>query len=125
MTWRVALVLVASLGSPALAAGGWDEMDAPLVLVALFLTLLMFGLPCVGLGFFLQALMRLRNAVVLLASGFAILAGCGAAYRGLSRTLELAPAFTVFILIFATLFGLGWRAGIWDANRHAKNQKLA
>jgi hypothetical protein len=119
------LVSMASLSSPALAAGGWDDMPTPFFIAMLLWMTLLCGMPCVGLGFFLQGLMRLRNALILLAFGFLFLTSFGAAAWGLARTLELAPVFAAAFLFFAPLFGAGWFAGIWAANRQMKHRQPA
>jgi len=51
---------------------------------------LVFVLASVGLGFFLQALTRLRKALFLLLSGALFVAGSSVQERGYVRTLELA-----------------------------------
>ena len=119
------LVLTAGLSSPALAAGGLDDMPTALFIGILIQMALLIVMPCVGLGFFLQAFIRLRTAVVLLAFGYLFIASCTFADRGVDRTVELTPLFALASLFFALLFGAGWFAGIWAAKRKTKRQQLA
>ena len=112
MTWRIALVLAAGLSSPAQAAGGWEDMPTPYFIGILAQMALLIAMPCIGLGFFLQAFIRLRTAVVLAVFGFLFLASCAIADRGIDRTVELAPLFAFASVLFALLFGTGWFAGM-------------
>ena len=109
---RIIIVTVlASLSSPVLAAGGWDDLPTPFKIYAHIVSLLFFAVPSVGLGFFLQGLMRLRYALLVVSCGILFLSSCVVQDHHFARLGELAPAFAVFISLFAILFCLGWFFG--------------
>jgi hypothetical protein len=86
------------------------------LVIALSIALLL-GLPSVGLGYFLQAFLRLRTAVIFLSvAALAFLTLIATSY-GLEKTLNGLPAFTLLLLLFAPLFGVGWHLGIRAARR--------
>jgi hypothetical protein len=98
--------LLVSVSSPALAAGGFEQLPALHAIAISLGGALVFVLPSVGLGFFLQGLMRLRNALFLLLSGVLFVAGCTVQECGYARTLELVPKIAFFVSLFALLFFL-------------------
>jgi hypothetical protein len=119
MARLVILALFASLSSPALAAGG----DMPFGF-AIF-GLLFFALPVAGVGFFLQAFMRLRTALLLLGVGALALVAYSLVTAGLSRTIYLAEPIALTLLLFSPAFAAGWFFGKRDATRRAQRQKHA
>ena len=111
------VILLASLNTPALAAGGFEDMPVSFALAFYSTFALLFGLPSVGLGYFLQAFFRLRNAVIFLSVvALAFLVLLAGSY-GLEKTLQGLPSLTILLLLFAPLFGLGWYIGIRVAKR--------
>ena len=117
----VILVSLASVSSPALSAGGFEQLPASQAIgIALAITLV-FVMPSVGLGFFLQGLMRLRKALFLLLSGVLLVAGCTLQEKGHARSLELMPIIVFFVVLFASPFSLGWFFGMRVEN--GKNRR--
>src|SRR5262245_31615374 len=105
------VTVLASLSSPVLAAGGWDDLPTPFKICAHIVSLLFFAVPSVGLGFFLQGLVRLRYALLVVSCGILFLSSCVVQEHHFARLGALAPAFAVFISLFAILFCLGWLFG--------------
>jgi hypothetical protein len=122
----IAGVLLTILSSPALAAGGgWEDMPLHFKIIMVLTFGLLFGLPSIGIGFFLQGFLRFRNAGILLVlAAFALLAWLAAAY-GVEKTLRVLPLLTMMSLLFSPLFGLGWYLGVRDAKRRTTRRKLA
>ena len=116
----ITLALLASVSSAALAAGGFEQMPVShAIAISLGITLV-FILPRIGLGFFLQALTRLRYALFLLSSGVLFVTGCTVQERGYARTLELLPIIAFFVSLFALLFFWGWVFGKRAENRRTR-----
>jgi hypothetical protein len=116
-----ALLLVA-LSSPAFAAGGWEDMPTWLLAGMYLVFGLLFGLPSIGLGYFLQGLMSLPKAAILLGLiTVAVLLGLAAGY-GFEKTLTVLPLIALLLSIFSPLFGLGWFLGFRDLRRTARQE---
>jgi hypothetical protein len=120
MARLVSIAMLANLSSPAQAAG---DTDMPVIFDIGMLMLV--GLSSVGTGFFLQGLMRLRNALLLIGAGVLFLEAYAVSIRGLSRTIEFTPFFAFLLLLFASLFAAGWYFGKWAAKRQMKRQTHA
>src|SRR5262249_23124064 len=104
----IILAVLASLSSPVLAAGGWDDLPTPFKIYAHIVSLLFCAVPSVGPAFFLQGLMRLRYALLVVSCGVLFLSSCVVQEHHYAR---LAPAFAMFLSLFAILFCLGWFFG--------------
>jgi hypothetical protein len=116
--------LLASLSPPAMAAGDteWPPFFWIIESVAMFL---MFVVPAVGVGFFLQGFLRARNAVLLVTALALVVPGWCLSSRGLEKTLELVSLFLLLIAFFSALIAFGWYLGIKDQARATARKKLA
>jgi len=120
----IILAALASLSSPVLAAGGWDDLPTPFKIYAHVVSLLFFALPSVGLGFFLQGLMRLRYALLVVLCGILFLSSCVVHERHYAQPGRLLPAFAMFLSLFAILFGSGWFIGKRVRDRASRRRAL-
>jgi hypothetical protein len=109
--------LAVALPTPALAAGGIDDASAGFYIMYFAVIALIGGLPAVGFGFFLQGLLRLPNALILLAAATLALFACLAAVYGVEKTFGVIPLFALMVLMFGPFFAWGWNIGIKDARR--------
>jgi hypothetical protein len=114
----LAAILLVSVATPAFAAGDGAPGWVYVVLWAPFIIL------AVGLGFFLQEFLRLRNAMVLVTIvSIGFLAWLATSY-GFEKTVRGLPLFAVCLALFSPLFGVGWFIGIKDATRRSDRKLL-
>ena len=125
MTRAAAIAFLGALATPALAAGDPFEGAPWWFAAAIYVPLIaLAGLLAVGLGFFLQRLLRPRNALIALAILFAGFLAWLATDYGVEKTLQSLPAFALVLALFSPFFGLGWFIGMKDAGRRS-NQTTA
>ena len=120
MTRAAAVALLAVLVSPAFAAG--DGLEGAPWWFAAAIYVPVFGitlLVAIGLGFVLQGLLRLRNALLALTIVFAgFLVGLAIVY-GVEKTLNGLPELALMLALFVPVLGLGWFIGMKDAGRRS------
>jgi hypothetical protein len=125
MTRAAAATFLIVFATPAFAAGDAFE-GAPWWVAALFYAgcLAVFALLAAGLGFFLQGLLQLRNAVVLMTVvSIGFLTWLATSY-GLEKTVSGLLEFALCLALSSPFFGLGWRTGTRGATRQS-NRKIA
>jgi hypothetical protein len=120
MARAAAIAFLGTLATPAFAAGDGLEGAPWWFVAAIYVPLIAIaGLLAVGFGFFLQGLLRPRNALVVLTILFAGFLGWLAAVYGAEKTLHSLPEFALMLALFSPLLGLGWFIGMKDAGRRS------
>jgi hypothetical protein len=120
MTRATGILCFAVLATPALAAGnGFDGVPWWVALAVYGPVIAIPVLLSVGLGFFLQGFLRLRNALIsLIVVSVCLLAWLATVY-GFEK---VAPGVTLLascLTLVGPFFGLGWFIGIKDAARRS------
>ena len=118
MARPAAIVFLSVLASPAFAAGGELEGATWWIFAA---TCAIAAFLAVGLGFVLQGILRLRNALVGLTILFAGFLAWLASDYSVAKTLHSLPELALILALSSPFFGLGWFIGMKDAGRRSNH----
>jgi hypothetical protein len=120
MARAAAIAFLGTLATPAFAAGDGLEGAPWWLVAAVYVPAIAIALfRAVGLGFFLQGFLRLRNVLVALTIVFAGFMAWLASVYGVEKTLHSLPEFALILALFSPIFGLGWFIGMKDAGRRS------